>query len=185
MPFDPKVWRDANKERQKLYAARYRLRKKGLDLPPETLAELERLRAEKKAAGIEKRREINRRWNREHKAERAARTKERYNNDPEFREHVLALAKARRARLKPVLTEEQKAKRLQQRREAQVKATRASAAKAALARAQMGLSQEPKRAAPKPNGMTEAQKEAAKNLPKWKTKKPGRITALCGWNGWG
>ena len=32
-----------------------------------------------------------------------------------------------------------------------------------------------------------AEKEAANphNLPDWKLRKPGRITALCGWNGWG
>ena len=180
MAFSPKTWREENKERQKLYAARYRLRKKGLDLPPETLAELERIRAEKKAAGLEKRREANRRWNREHKAERAARRKERYANDPEFREHVLGIAKAGRDRRKPVLTEEQKAHRLQQRREAQVKATRASTAKAALHRQEMGLQKSPKRAPPKPTVLTEAQKA----LPAWKKKKPGRLVALCGWNGW-
>jgi len=180
MAFDPKDWREQNREKARLHSARYRLRKKGLDLPPETLAELERARAEKKAAGLEKRREANRRWNHEHKAERAARRKERYANDPEFRERQLELAKARRAKNKPVLTEEQKARRLQQRREAQVKAVRASAAKAALARAEMGHTPKPQRVAPKPNVLTEAQKAA----PKWKTKKPGRLIALCGWHGW-
>lgn len=180
MAFSPKEWRDANKDRQKLYAARYRLRKKGLDLPPETLAELEKLREEKRAAGLERRREANRRWNREHKAERSARTKERYNNDPEFRERTLELARARRAKNKPVLTEEQKAHRLRQKREAQVKAVRASAAKAAQRRAEMGTPPDAKRPAPKPNVLTEAQKAA----PKWKIKKPGRLIALCGWNGW-
>lgn len=180
MAFDSKTWRETNREKVKLHSARYRLRKKGLDLPPETLAELERLREEKKAASAERRKEINRRWNREHKEQRAARTKERYANDPEFRERQLELARARRAKNKPVLTEEQKAKRLQQRREAQVKAVRASAAKAAQRRAEMGESQSPKRPAPKPPVLTDAQKA----LPKWKTKKPGRITALCGWHGW-
>lgn len=180
MAYSAKKWREENKDRQKLYAARYRLRKKGLDLPPETLKELEELRAKKKAESAERRKEINRRWNREHKEQRAARTKERYANDPEFRAHKLALAKAARDRRKPVLTEEQKAKRLQQRREAQVKATRAAAAKAALHRQEMGASQSPKRAPPKPNVLTEAQKAA----PKWKLKKPGRLIALCGWNGW-
>lgn len=185
MAYDPKIWRQANKEKQKLYSARYRLRKKGLDLPPETIAEIEAMREAKRLAGIERRREQSRRWNREHKAERAARTKERYENDPEFRARKLALAKEGRDRRKPVLTDEQKAKRLQQRREAAAKACRASAAKAALARAEMGHQESPKRSAPKPNVLTPAQQEAAKNLPKWKTKKPGRITALCGWNGWG
>lgn len=179
MPFDKKLWREQNKERAKLHSARYRLRKKGLDLPPETLAELERLREEKKAAGLEKRREANRRWNREHQAQRAARTKERYANDPEFRERQLERARTRRAANKPVLTEEQKAHRLQQRREAQVKATRASAAKATLARAQMVEQESAKRAPPKSNVLTEAQRKA----PKWKLKKPGRLMAICGWHG--
>jgi hypothetical protein len=179
MAFDKKSWREENREKAKLHSARYRLRKKGLDLPPETLEELEALRAAKKAAGLERRREANRRWNREHKEQRSARTKERYNNDPEFREHKLALAKAARERRKPVLTDEQKAKRLQQKREAQVKATRASAAKAAQLRQAQPTSSQPK-AAPKPVVLTEAQRAA----PKWKLKKPGRLIALCGWNGW-
>jgi len=180
MTFDAKTWREQNKERAKLHSARHRLRKKGLDLPPEILAELERLRAEKKAAGLEKRREAKNRWNRENKELRAARRKERYENDPEFRERTLAIARAARARRKPEITEEQKAKRLQQRREAQVKATRASAAKAALHRQEMGAPPSPKRAPSKPNVLTEAQKAA----PKWKLKKPGRLIALCGWSGW-
>jgi|LakMenEpi03Aug12_release.lakeMendotaPanAssembly.Ray.scaffolds.fasta_scaffold65029_10 hypothetical protein len=180
MAFDKKSWREENREKARLHSARYRLRKKGLDLPPETLAELERLREEKKAASAERRKEINRRWNREHKEQRAARTKERYTNDPEFRERTLELARARRAKNKPVLTEEQKANRLRQKREAQVKATRASTAKAALARQEMGRQAEPKRPAPKPNVLTEAQRKA----PKWKVKKPGRLIALCGWHGW-
>ena len=180
MAYDPKDWRAANKDKQRIYSARYRLKKKGLDLPAETLAELEELRAKKKAESAERRKEINRRWNREHKEQRAARTKERYANDPEFRERQLELARARRAKNKPVLTEEQKAHRLQQRREAQVKAVRASAAKAAQRRAEMGEQTVAKRPAPKPPVLTDAQKA----LPKWKTKKPGRITALCGWHGW-
>jgi hypothetical protein len=180
MAFDKKSWREQNKERAKLHSARYRLRKKGLDLPPESLAELARLREEKKAAGLEKRREANRRWNREHKEQRAARRKERYANDPEFRERQLANAKVSRDRRKPVLTEEQKAHRLRQRREAQVKAVRASAAKAEQRRAEMGTPAPKAKSAPKPVVLTEAQKAA----PKWKLRKPGRLIALCGWNGW-
>lgn len=179
MAFDKKTWAQENRDKARLHSARYRLRKKGLDLPPETLAELEALRAAKKAEGLERRREANRRWNREHKEQRAARTKERYQNDPEFRERKLALAKAARDRRKPVLTEEQKAKRLQQRREAQVKATRASAAKAAQLRQAQPPAPKPK-ASSKPVVLTEAQKAA----PQWKLKKPGRLIALCGWNGW-
>jgi hypothetical protein len=180
MPYDPKEWRAANKDKQRLYSARYRLRKKGLDLPPETLAELEAIRAKKKAESAERLKESKRRWNREHKDQRSARTKERYANDPEFRERTLELARARRAKNKPELTDEQKATRLRQRREAQVKAVRASAAKAAQRRAEMGEQTAPKRPAPKPDVLTEAQKAA----PKWKIKKPGRLIALCGWNGW-
>lgn len=173
------TYTDEQKEKQRLYSARYRLRKKGLDLPPETLAEIEAKREAKRLAGIERRREQSRQWNRDHKAQRAARTKERYANDPEFRAHKLALAKAARDRRKPVLTEEQKAKRLQQRREAQVKASRASAAKAAQLRQAQPPAQKPK-ASPKPDVLTDAQKAA----PRWKLKKPGRLIALCGWNGW-
>ena len=173
------AYTDEQKEKQKLYSARYRLRKKGLDLPPETLAEIEAMREAKRLAGIERRRALNRKWNRDHKEQRAARTRERYQSDPEFREHKLALAKAARERRKPVLTEEQKAKRLQQRREAQVKATRASAAKAAQLRQAQPPAPKPK-PSPKPDVLTEAQRAA----PKWKLKKPGRLIALCGWNGW-
>ena len=169
---------DEQKEKQRLYSARYRLKKKGMDLPPETLAEIEAMREAKRLAGIERRPALNRKWNREHKEQRAARTKERYQNDPEFREHKLALAKAARERRKPVLTDEQKAKRLQQRREAQVKATRASAAKAAQLRQAQPPAQKPK-APPKPDVLTDAQKAA----PKWKLKKPGRLMAICGWHG--
>lgn len=169
---------DDQKEKQRLYSARYRLRKKGIDLPPETIAEIEKLREEKRLAGIERRRALNRKWNREHKDQRAARTRERYQSDPEFREHKLALAKAARDRRKPFLTEEQKAKRLQQKREAQVKATRASAAKAAQLRQAQPPAQKPK-AAPKPPVLTDAQRAA----PKWKLKKPGRLMAICGWHG--
>jgi len=180
MAFDPKEWREANREKQRLYSARYRLRKKGCDLPPEIQAELEELKAKKKAESLERLREAKRRWNREHKEERAARRREKYNSDPEWRAHKLAIAKANRDKHRVVLTEEQKAKRLQQKREAQVKATRASAAKAAQRRAEMGPPPDAKRPAPKPNVLTDAQKAA----PKWKLKKPGRLIALCGWNGW-
>lgn len=180
MAFDKKVWREENREKARLHSARYRLRKKGLDLSPESLAELEKIREEKKAATRERRKEANRRWNHEHKAQRAARRKERYNNDPEFRERSLANAKTNRDKRKVELTDEQKAHRLQQKREAQVKATRASAAKAAQRRAEMGEQTPKAKPAPKPPVLTEAQKA----LPKWKTKKPGRITALCGWHGW-
>jgi hypothetical protein len=38
MAFDKKSWREENREKARLHSARYRLRKKGLDLPPETLA---------------------------------------------------------------------------------------------------------------------------------------------------
>lgn len=181
MAYDPKVWRAANREKQKLYSARYRLRKKGLDFPPETLAEIEAAREAKRLAGIERRREQSREWNRKNKAKRAARTKERYANDPEFRAHKLALAKAARDRRKPVLTEEQKAKRLQQKREAAAKACRASAAKAARARAEMESRQAKTKTPSKPAVLTDAQK----SLPKWKMKKPGRLVAMfSGWNGW-
>lgn len=174
MPFDKQTWAEANREKARLHSARYRLRKKGMDLPPETLAEIEAQREAKRLAGIERRKELNRRWNREHKEQRASRTKERYNNDPEFRAHKLALAKASRERRKTERTDEEKAESLRRRREAAAKACRAASAKAALSR----KAQAPK-PAPKPNVLTEAQKAA----PRWKLKKPGRLMALCGWNG--
>lgn len=178
MTFDRAAWREKNREAQRLYSARYRLRKKGLDLSPESLEEIEKIREAKKAATKERRKAASRKWNREHKDQRAARVRERYANDPEFRERKLALAKASRERRKPVLTDEQKAHRLQQKREAQVKATRASAAKAALKR-QMEPRQPKPKAPPKPPALTDAQKAQ----PKWKLKKPGRLVALAGWHG--
>lgn len=174
-----KKWNAEHPEKQRLYSARYRLKKKGLDLPPEILAELEALRAAKKAAAIERKREQSRRWNHENKEKRSARLRERYNNDPEFRARKLAIAKEGRERRKPVLSEEEKAKRLQRRRENAAKGCRAAAAKAALLRQTKPPASKPK-APPVPAPLTEAQKA----LPAWKRRKPGRLIALCGWNGW-
>lgn len=151
-------------EMQRLYSARYRLRKKGLPLPPELGEEFEAKRAARKAAGLERKREASRRWNRENKAKRAARSKERYTNDPEFREHKLAINKESRKRNKKVLSEKEKQERLLRLREAAAKASRAAANKAALLRE-----------TPKP--------PKAPKLPSL-IRKPGRIVALCGWKGW-
>jgi len=174
MPFDIKEWNDANREKVRLYSVRYRLRKKGLDLPPETLAEWQAARDAKKAATKERTREARRRWAAANKDRKNARYRERYANDPEFRAKEIARREAIQKAKAP--TPEQKAERLRAKRERALKASKAAHAKRhAEAMARAATITPPKSVSKqKPKPAT-----ANKNF-----RKPGRLVALSGWMGW-
>jgi len=184
MPFSPKAWKDANREKQRVYSARYRLRQKGLDFPPEVLAQWEAEKAAKKAATKERQKQLNREWNKRNAALRYARHKERYANDPVYREQFNLRQQRYSAKKKVVLSDEDKAERARKRIEASKLANARRHQEALRRAAEMESSGYTPKTKPRAAKMTPAQKEAAKHLPKWKTKKPGRIVASCGWNGW-
>lgn len=188
MAFDRKAWDAANNEKNKLYSVRYRLRKKGLDLAPETIAELEAMREAKKAASKERERERKRLWSIENRERRNAARRKQYQADPELRERELAKrrlapevlaeraakrnqARAATAAEKERLKQEAKEARKREREEARLKARKEANAKRhmeAVARADKIVPRQVRSSAP----------------PTYKVKKPGRLVALSGWMGW-
>lgn len=97
--------------------------------------------------------------------------KKRCAEDPEYRARYLAMSAAKnqraRDRAKAKMTPEEIEKRRQQN-----EAKRIAAVKAAHARQGHNVTDD----RPKP--------ERHPDLPSWKKDKPGRLLALCGWNGW-
>jgi len=178
MAFDRKAWDEANREKNKLYAVRHRLRKKGLDLPPETVAEMEAMRAAKKAESKEKDRQRKKQWAADNRELIRARYREKYHSDPEFRAKEIA----KRVGRLPRLTDDEKAARRELRLEARKRERQEKARKArketnakrhaeALARAEKIVPRQAPRHT-QPKAFT------------GKVRKPGRIAALSGWLGW-
>ena len=180
MTFDKKAWEAANAAKVKLYAARYRLKRKGLD--PDAAAPLPALSPEQKAAKrAESRARLlasKREYDLQHREEKARRYRERYANDPEFRAHRNAIRKQYYWQTKPQISEEEKAARLRRKQEALAKARRAYAAQR-RAEGEARLAEEQQRGAK----LERAAKKA--KAPARIVKKPGRILASAGWHGWG
>lgn len=174
--FSKKDWNEANREKVRLYSLRYRLRKKGMDLPPETLAEFEAMREAKKAATKERDKARKKVWTDENRERIRARYRERLATDPEYRAKELERRRQFRIRNQKVKTPEEHEATLRRKREAAAKAARASKAKAAAQRAI--------KEAEKQQRITEY-KEAPPEKPKqfYRDRKPGRLLALMGWRG--
>lgn len=184
MAFDKKEWEDKNREKVRLYSVRSRLRKKGLDLSPELLAQLQAERDAKKATSKERERERKRKWAAANKERKNARYRERYHSDPEFREREIA----KRIKIaRPKLTEEERAairdeKALEKQRlkEAKIREKQELALKARKAKnAKLHAEALAKAAKIPPRKAHSPSKPRISNF-----RKPGRLTALAGWLGW-
>lgn len=181
MTFDKKAWEKANKEKVKLYAARYRLKRKGID--PDALP-LPTLTPEQKAAKrLESRERLlaaKRAYDAAHREEKARRYRERYANDPEFKAKRNAIRREYYWATKPKISDEEKAERLRRKQEALAKARRIyNQQRRAAQQTTAQLAEESKR--------DKDLERAAKKSPAADrfVKKPGRILALSGWRGWG
>ena len=180
--FDKKAWREANKDKCKLYSVRYRLKQKGL-LSPETTEQMMAEREAKKIASAERARIRKREWAAANKHRKNERYRERYHNDPEFRRREID---KRMAAFAPKLTPEE--------REA-IKAKKL-ADKLALKQAQLESRERAKEEEKlKKKKLDNAKRHAkalatAAKIPPKKPKvtmnvrKPGRLVALSGWMGW-
>ena len=176
MTFDKKAWEKANKEKVKLYAARYRLKRKGIDpdaLPLPTISPEEK--AAKRLESRERLLAAKRAYDAAHREEKARRYRERYANDPEFRAHRNAIRREYYQANKKVLSDDEKAERLRRKQEALAKARRiynqqrrAAAQLAEKSKRDKDLERAAKKGAAADRGV----------------KKPGRILALSGWRGW-
>jgi len=180
--FDKKAWRDANRDKCKLYSVRYRLKQKGL-LSPETTEQMMAEREAKKIASAERAKIRRREWAAANKHRKNERYKERYHNDPEFRRREIdKRIKAFGPKLTPEEREAIRAKKL--------------AAKMALKQAQLEsrvrAKEEDKLKKKKLENARRhalAMEKAEKIPPKkpkvtMKVRKPGRLVALSGWMGW-
>lgn len=170
--FSKKEWSEANRDKVRLYSLRYRLRKKGMDLPPETLAEFEALREAKKAATRERNAARVKKWTAENRDKINARYRERLATDAEFREKEYARRaknKTAKVKVRVELTPQEKEDKLRRRREAQAKSAREARARA---RAERALKE------PKEKPVKEPVKK-----PYYPDRKPGRLLALMGWRG--
>lgn len=131
---------------------------------------------EQKAAMLESRKAYQREWQKKHYAETYARYKERMATDPEFAAQERARQRARNAKRgnrKENETPEQREKRLQQNREYNAKRYREKKAMQALVPA---LPKQVKPKAPPPPPKPKAPPVVFK-------RKPGRLLAMAGWNG--
>lgn len=176
MAFDKKAWETANAAKVKLYAARYRLKRRGID--PDAVAPIPTLTPEQKAVKKAEARErylaAKRLYDATHREEKARRYRERYENDPEFRARQHEKRRHYYWANKKVLSDEEKAARLRQRQEALAKARKILNAQRHEAAMLRGEEMEAKK----------RQKSAASNpSPLTSKKKPGRLLALCGWKG--
>jgi predicted ATP-dependent protease len=182
MTFDMKAWKEANREKIKLYSVRARLKKKGLP-SPETTEQMMAERAAKKAASAERAKQRKREWAAANKARKNARYRERYHNDPEFRRREID---KRMAAFQPKMTEEERAAA-----KAKRQAERALAKAAKQESRQRAREEEKLKKKKLENARRHAlaMERAAKIAPKPKkvtmnTRKPGRLVALAGWMGW-
>lgn len=186
MAFDKKAWEEKNREKVRLYSVRSRLRKKGLDLSPELLAQIQAERDAKKASSKERERERKRRWAAANKERKNIRYRERYHSDPEFRAREIA----KRIKLKtsaPAMTAEQKAaikdaKLLEKAllKEAKAREKQELALKARKEKNAKRHAEALAKAAKIPPRQASIPKKPKVN----NFKKPGRLVALAGWIGW-
>lgn len=182
MAFDMKAWKEANREKIKLYSVRARLKKKGL-LSPETVEQMMAERAAKKAASAERAKQRKREWAAANKERKNARYRERYHSDPEFRRREID------KRMKSFDREAHSAER-QAAREAK-KAAKELAKQAAKESRQRAREEDKLKKKKLENARRHAlaMEKAAKIAPRPKkvtmnTRKPGRLVALAGWMGW-
>jgi len=180
MAFDKKAWREANRDKCKLYSVRYRLKQKGL-LSPETTEQMMAEREAKKIASAERARQRKREWAAANKHRKNERYRKRYHNDPEFRRREID---KRMAAFKPTQKDraEIKAKKLAERqalKQAQLESRVRAREEDRLKKKKL---ENAKRHA---LAMEKAEKIPPKK-PKvtMKTRKPGRLVALSGWMGW-
>jgi hypothetical protein len=178
--FDKKAWREANRDKCKLYSVRYRLKQKGL-LSPETTEQMMAEREAKKIASAERARQRKREWAAANKHRKNERYRERYHSDPEFRRREID---KRMAAFKPTQTDraEIKAKKLAEKmalKQAQLESRVRAREEDRLKKKKL---ENAKRHA---LAMEKAEKIPPKK-PKvtMKTRKPGRLVALSGWMGW-
>lgn len=176
--FDMKAWKEANREKIKLYSVRHRLKKKGLP-SPETTEQMMAERAAKKAASAERAKQRKREWAAANKERKNARYRERYHSDPEFRRREID------KRIKSFDREAHSAER-QAAREAKELAKQAAKESRQRAREEDKLK---KKKLENARRHALAMEKAAKIAPKPKkvtmnTRKPGRLVALAGWMGW-
>jgi hypothetical protein len=178
--FDKKAWREANRDKCKLYSVRYRLKQKGL-LSPETTEPMMAEREAKKIASAERARQRKREWAAANKHRKNERYRERYHSDPEFRRREID---KRMAAFKPTQTDraEIKAKKLAEKmalKQAQLESRVRAREEDRLKKKKL---ENAKRHA---LAMEKAEKIPPKK-PKvtMKTRKPGRLVALSGWMGW-
>lgn len=173
MAFDKKAWEDANREKVKLYALRYRLKKRGLEAPPLPALSPEEREA-KRLAAKERQKEAKRKYDLEHREEKARRYRERYANDPEFKASRNVLRRKYYQEKKTAPSDADKEATRRRRQEALAKARKILNAKrheeAIRRAAEMEIKKQQKRAAPHPNSLGPS-------------RKPGRLLALCGWKG--
>ena len=179
-----RAWNARNPERQRVYTAIYRAKKKGIEPAPELLAKMAEWKAEKEAKKVSKadRKERDRRYHRkpEVRAREVARRREKYQNDPEYRAKCKARCRERYYGSKIELTPERKAEWDRLRREALAKGRKTANAKRVAEAIVKG--EERKR--------VEAERKKAQALlpkpakSKHVHRKPGRLTALMGWRGW-
>lgn len=184
-------WNAKNPDRQKVYSAIYRAKKKGVEPAPELLAKVAEWKAEKEAERQAKkgakrdRKEQDRlyRARPEVQARVAERKRERYQNDPEYREKMLARNRQRYAGTKEELTPERKAEWDRLRLEGLAKGRKiANARRVAEA---IAKEEERKRlAAERKAAQATMPKSAPPPKPKHFHRKPGRLAALMGWRGY-
>lgn len=182
MAFDKKAWREANRDKCKLYSVRYRLKQKGL-LSPETTEQMMAEREAKKIASAERARQRKREWAAANKHRKNERYRERYHSDPEFRRREIdKRIKSFGPKLTPEERAEIKAKKLAEKmalKQAQLESRVRAREEDRLKKKKL---ENAKRHA---LAMEKAEKIPPKK-PKvtMKTRKPGRLVALSGWMGW-
>lgn len=192
MTFDMKAWKDANRERVKLYSVRYRMKKKGL-APLETPEQMAAEREARKTASKERARERKKAWAQANKERKNQLYRERYHSDPEFRRREID------KRMKAFrLSDEEKLARREARKQRadEKKALVATARKLIAAQNKEERARRRREEAAKKKRLenalrhSKALEKAASITPKRKTnfppnaRKPGRIAALAGWMGW-
>lgn len=171
MPTNKKDWREANRERIKLHSARYRLKKKGLD-PSTIVLETPEEKAARQAASRELSLEKKRIREARYREKTAERFRTKYRSDPEFRAKCAAKRKLYYEKTKKILSDEERADGKRRREEA-------------LARARKIRNAQQHAEALKRAAEMEAKKLEKRIVPPTikPKRKPGRLLAICGWNG--
>ena len=178
--FDKKAWREANKDKCKLYSVRYRLKQKGL-LSPETTEQMMAEREAKKIASAERARIRKREWAAANKHRKNERYRERYHNDPEFRRREID---KRMAAFKPVQKDREaiKAKKLAEKmalKQAQLESRERAREEEKLKKKKLDNAKRHAKALATAAKIPPKPKKVTMNV-----RKPGRLVALSGWMGW-